>query len=84
MEYTVKPGDTLSHIAQRFLGQANRWPEIFRLNEDAIIAEQTKRPPRKGPRSDYIYCGQVLKIPTLAPALNNLKPTIPQDKAALL
>jgi nucleoid-associated protein YgaU len=34
--YVVKPGDTLSGIAQSMLGNANRWPEIFEANKDVI------------------------------------------------
>ena len=34
--YIVRPGDTLSAIAQRELGSASRWPEIFALNRDVI------------------------------------------------
>lgn len=30
--YTVKPGDNLSAIAKAWLGDANRWPEVFALN----------------------------------------------------
>lgn len=45
--YTVKPGDCLSVIAQKLLGDGNRWREIQKLN---------------GLKSDVIYSGQVLKI----------------------
>ena len=31
-EYTIRPGDTLSQIAQRELGTKNRWRELLELN----------------------------------------------------
>jgi nucleoid-associated protein YgaU len=34
--YKVKAGDTLSEIAKKELGKANRWPEIAQLNRDII------------------------------------------------
>ncbi|MBN1317509.1 MAG: LysM peptidoglycan-binding domain-containing protein [Anaerolineales bacterium] len=34
--YKVEAGDTLSGIAEKFLGNANRWPEIFEANKDQI------------------------------------------------
>lgn len=46
--YTVKRGDTLWDIAERELGDPNRFPEIMKLN---------------GLESDIIYPGQVLKLP---------------------
>ena len=49
--YTVKKGDTLSAIAQRELGSASRFKEIFEAN----------RPMLADP--DKIYPGQVLRIP---------------------
>lgn len=49
--YTVKSGDTLSKIAQQFLGSANRYNEIFEAN----------RPMLNDP--DEIYPGQTLRIP---------------------
>jgi nucleoid-associated protein YgaU len=48
--YKVRRGDTLSGIAEQQLGDANRWPEIFRLNRD-IISDP-----------DRITPGQVLVI----------------------
>jgi len=52
--YTVKSGDTLSKIAQEYLGAANRYNEIFEAN----------RPMLKDP--DEIYPGQTLRIPKSA------------------
>ena len=36
--YVVQPGDTLSSIAARLLGSANRWHELYALNSDHIAA----------------------------------------------
>ncbi|HEX6834269.1 MAG TPA: LysM peptidoglycan-binding domain-containing protein [Rudaea sp.] len=49
--YTVVAGDNLSKIAKKFLGNANRWHEIFDANRDQIS------------NPDLIRVGQVLKIP---------------------
>ena len=49
--YTVQPGDTLSHIAQHFYGQASRWHAIFAANRDQLDDPDLIRP------------GQVLTIP---------------------
>jgi nucleoid-associated protein YgaU len=48
--YKVRKGDTLSGIAAKKLGDANRWPEIARLNRDIV------------PDPDEILPGQVLVI----------------------
>jgi nucleoid-associated protein YgaU len=50
--YIVRRGDTLSGIAQRELGDASRWPEIFERNRDVI-----SNPGR-------IFPDQVLILPT--------------------
>jgi nucleoid-associated protein YgaU len=50
--YTVKKGDTLSQIAQRELGAASRWKEIFEANRGTISD------------ADKIFPGQVLTLPT--------------------
>ena len=49
--YVVVNGDSLSKIAQREYGDANRWRAIYEANKDVI----------KDP--DLIYPGQELKIP---------------------
>lgn len=49
--YTVVAGDSLSRIAQRMLGDGNRWREIFELNRDQISDP------------NLIYPGMVLKLP---------------------
>jgi NitT/TauT family transport system substrate-binding protein len=51
LEYTVKLGDTLSHLAERFYGRALMWMRIYEANREAI----------KNP--DYIYIGQKITIP---------------------
>jgi nucleoid-associated protein YgaU len=47
----VASGDTLSGIAARFYGDANKWPTIFEANR-----HQIQDPNR-------IFVGQVLRIP---------------------
>jgi len=51
--YTVQPGDSLSKIAKRHYGDANKYPLIFEAN----------RPMLTDPNK--IYPGQVLRIPPL-------------------
>jgi LysM repeat protein len=53
--YTVRPGDTLSSIAQRFYGNSARWKWIFQANQSKI----------KNP--NMIFVGEVLNIPFKAP-----------------
>jgi nucleoid-associated protein YgaU len=49
--YTVIAGDSLSKIAKREYGDAQKWRQIYEANRDQI----------KDP--DLIYPGQVLSIP---------------------
>jgi nucleoid-associated protein YgaU len=49
--YVVVSGDSLSKIAKRYYGDANKWPRIHEANRDQI----------KNP--DLIHPGQRLKIP---------------------
>ncbi len=71
--YTVKPGDTLSAIAARELGDAGRWQDIYQANRHIIS------------NPSFVQVGWVLKIPgkggatvpapTPAPAP---EPTVPE------
>ncbi len=49
--HTVRKGDTLWDLAAQYLGNAHRWPEIYRLNTDKI------RDPH------WIEPGMVLRLP---------------------
>ena len=49
--HTVEKGDTLSAIAKKTLGSANRYTEIFEANKPMLS------------HPDKIYPGQVLRIP---------------------
>ena len=51
--YTVKQGDTLWGIAQKYLGAGSRWPEIYELNKSVI-----------GSNPDLIYPGQSYILPS--------------------
>ena len=50
--HTVRSGDTLWRIAQRYLGAGSRYVEIFEANRDVI-----------GSNPNRIFPGQVLAIP---------------------
>ncbi|MGW0218749.1 BTAD domain-containing putative transcriptional regulator [Micromonospora chokoriensis] len=72
--YTVRRGDTLSAIAHRCLGDANRWPEIFTLNRGTHFPQVggTLRDP------DLIHPGWTLRLPTDTTS-TPASPTSPTD-----
>jgi LysM repeat protein len=53
--YTVRPGDTLSGIAQQVYGNPARWRQLFAANRRTISD------------ASLIYPGQVLKVPQYRP-----------------
>ena len=54
--YTVRTGDTLSGIAQRFYGHAGDWPYLYRVNRGTVSDP------------NLIYTGEVLRVPSDPPA----------------
>ncbi|HEY9857253.1 MAG TPA: glucosaminidase domain-containing protein [Stenomitos sp.] len=71
--YTVQSGDSLSKIAQRTLGNGNRWREIYDLNRDVLNNPNLIRP------------GQVLKLPGgSSPAPAPAAPAKPAAPAAVM
>ena len=55
LTYTVQKGDSLSKIAKKHLGDANKWQRIYEVNKSLI-----------GEDPDKIFPGQVLTIPSAA------------------
>jgi proteasome lid subunit RPN8/RPN11 len=51
VRYRIRPGDTLWDLAGDFLGDARKWPEIFRANQSRIT------------EPDLLLIGQVIDIP---------------------
>ena len=51
-EYTVRAGDTLTKLAERFYNSMSKWEKIYEANKDSL----------KNP--NYIYIGQKLMIPS--------------------
>jgi LysM repeat protein len=54
--YTVRTGDTLSEIAQRFYGHARDWHWLYRVNSSTVS------------NPNVIKSGQVLSVPADSPA----------------
>ena len=67
-EYTVKPGDSLSKIAGRQLGDSSRWRELAEINGIRNPAA--------------IRVGQVIRIPVAEPAPNVINEGSERNQAA--
>ncbi|HLG72490.1 MAG TPA: LysM peptidoglycan-binding domain-containing protein [Chloroflexota bacterium] len=74
--YTVEPGDTLSGIAARLLGDESRWDEIFQLNDGVARADGG----RVLHRANMIWPGLRLKLPLSTTAA--VAPPAPPPAAA--
>jgi hypothetical protein len=56
----VKPGETLWHLAVTYLGDGQRWRELYMLNLDRMIVSQDQH--RATTTPDLIYAGNLLRI----------------------
>lgn len=61
MEYTVRQGDTLWAIAERFLGSPFEWPRLWRYNNRGEVIARTGQ---GIPDPNLIYPGQKLMVPS--------------------
>jgi LysM repeat protein/septum formation topological specificity factor MinE len=50
-EYTVKAGDTLSHVALQYYGHARKWPQIYEAHKETM----------KNP--NFLFIGQKIFVP---------------------
>lgn len=66
MIYIVQPGDTLSNLAKRMLGEARLWPRIWDRNRAAIVARQPRdaRHAHLHGSPNWLFPGTVLEIDT--------------------
>jgi antitoxin HicB len=61
--YVVRPGDTLSGIAQRELGDASRWPELFALNRQELSTYDQVTEALFDQLTEALSPGRVLRLP---------------------
>lgn len=61
---TVKAGDTLWDIAERELGDPQRWTQIWSMNSSRLIrARQGVRRSYRYQSPDWIFPGETLELP---------------------
>lgn len=60
--YTIKKGDTLWEIAEKFLGKGTKWKEIYNLNKAIIEATAKKRGMKSSDTGWWIFPGCKIKI----------------------
>jgi LysM repeat protein len=66
--HVVKRGENLSRIASEELGDPDRWPEIYRLNDDQIADP------------NLVYAGQALRVPVRDATVASPTATAPTER----
>ena len=61
--YTIKSGDTLWAISQKFLGAGSKWQTIYDANKEIIESTAKKHGKSSSNNGHWIYPGVVLQIP---------------------
>jgi nucleoid-associated protein YgaU len=59
----VNEGDTLWELAEKYLGDGKRWPELWKMNQDTIINEQLKHVNSALSGPDLLFPGMNLDVP---------------------
>lgn len=67
--YTIRPGDSLSILAQRFTGDPMGWPKLWALNPDI-------------PNPHWIRPGQVIRVSGPPAKLEKIAPSEPAPEAS--
>lgn len=62
-KYTVKPGDTLWAIAKAYLGDGNKYPQIYNANKDIIEKTARNHGKTDSDNGHLIWPGTVLVVP---------------------
>lgn len=60
--YTVKKGDTLWGIAQKYLGSGTKWPQIYNLNKSIIESTAKKYGKKSSDGGHWIYPGCSIRL----------------------
>jgi nucleoid-associated protein YgaU len=60
MTYIIKENDTLSEIAERLLGSADQWRQIYAINRKTLNQEQRRRNMPEGPH--WIFPGTEIQL----------------------
>lgn len=60
--YTVKSGDKLWDIAQKYLGGGSRWSEIYTLNQDILESTAKSHGKKSSENGHWIFPGTTLQI----------------------
>lgn len=61
--YTIKSGDTLWAISQKFYGTGTKWGTIYNANKDIIESTAKSRGRKSSDNGHWIYPGVTLTIP---------------------
>lgn len=61
--YTIKKGDTLWEITERFLGSGMKWQSIYDLNKNVIEKDAKGRGYKSSDKGWWIFPGATLKLP---------------------
>lgn len=61
--YTIKKGDCMWSIAQRFLGSGAKWPTIYQANKEIIDSTAKKYGHSSSDNGRWIFPGVTIQIP---------------------